>query len=801
MAEQEKKVLLTVDTGSSEKTVKSLKKDISDLKDAILNLEKGSDAYNDAVEQLQQNQRELDEVMALTKKTATALDGSYDALVHQMSLLKKEWRATADEAKRADLGKQIDDINAQLKEMDASVGNFQRNVGNYVSHWEGMPEVTKDFGTAMSEMNQQIEPTKQKFESVGKIASGLASGFAAAQGAMALLGVESEDFEKTMIKIQSAMALAQGIGGLAGLVEGLGKAKVAFAEVGTTVKSVSKAMGATGWIAVIVAVTAAIIGLVTWIKKTKSESDNAKSAMKDLGKAMIENMSTITDSVAELKAYEKVATDVTAADDQRHRAAKKVLEILGETPNATNIAAVEEGKYAEKIQTTTQALIAQAKAQIALDKIKAKTAEIEAQKEKNLQKAQKKRDKADKNEEKGPNLGDALIAAGQNMGGDGQYVTATEVNNQQVADLRAEADALEASNAELDKALEEYVDTVLKNTDITLTTGGSGGGGGKTEKTADEIRDELVADFLESVENMEIPDIPIEVETTYEIKDKVGQAEKLANIRIKEAERVAKNEMLLNAASSKTVEEKAAKELEIKRKLEEDKLAILKKAKEEAIANNDLAFLEIEKQIANQTIAVKKAQYDEEERLRQENLEKEEAAAQKRIDITNQVSSALSAAGSVTQAILEITQAAAEKDGEITEKEAKKIKGMQIAVATMNMLAGITAAISGCFTTKTGPWDIALAAIQAATIAATGTANIMKIKNTDLTGKVTSGAQAAVTPNSNIYGTDLPMSYVRNVTTASETDALNQSTKVYVLESDIADAMNKVSVRSAEATF
>jgi len=43
------------------------------------------------------------------------------------------------------------------------------------------------------------------------------------------------------------------------------------------------------------------------------------------------------------------------------------------------------------------------------------------------------------------------------------------------------------------------------------------------------------------------------------------------------------------------------------------------------------------------------------------------------------------------------------------------------------MLVGITAAISGLFTTKSGPWDIALAAIQAAAIAASGIANITQI--------------------------------------------------------------------------
>lgn len=367
--EQEKKILLKVDTGGSEKTVKSLKKDISDLKDAILNLEKGTKEYDDAVEQLQASQRELNEVQALTKKTATALEGSYDALTHQLSLLKKEWKATNDEAKRNELGKEIAEINAQLKELDASTGNFQRNVGNYVSHWEGMPEVTRDFGTAMREMNETIEPTKQKFESIGKIASGLASGFSAVQGAAALLGVENEDLEKTFVKLQAAMALAQGIGGLSGLVEGLGKAKVAFNEVNNGVQVVNKTMGKTGWLAVIVLITTAITALVTHlIKKNKAIKDSA-SALREYNKVAKEAALEVANETLELKIYNDIATDVTQTMDIRRKAGIETLSILRMEITETNILAAVNGELAEKVKSTASAMERQAMTQAGLNKL------------------------------------------------------------------------------------------------------------------------------------------------------------------------------------------------------------------------------------------------------------------------------------------------------------------------------------------------------------------------------------------------------------------------------------------------
>jgi hypothetical protein len=52
-----------------------------------------------------------------------------------------------------------------------------------------------------------------KFEAIGKVVGTMANGFAAAQGAAALLGSESEDLQKAMLKVQGAMALAQGVAG------------------------------------------------------------------------------------------------------------------------------------------------------------------------------------------------------------------------------------------------------------------------------------------------------------------------------------------------------------------------------------------------------------------------------------------------------------------------------------------------------------------------------------------------------------------------------------------------------------
>ena len=97
--------------------------------------------------------------MVKTSKNAGALEGSYNALQHQLSSLRQEWRTTSDEAHRNELAVQMNTINDKLKEMDASIGNFQRNVGNYSSALDKYGESlevlgVQGFGSVKNGMEQ-----------------------------------------------------------------------------------------------------------------------------------------------------------------------------------------------------------------------------------------------------------------------------------------------------------------------------------------------------------------------------------------------------------------------------------------------------------------------------------------------------------------------------------------------------------------------------------------------------------------------------------------------------------------------
>ena len=165
--------ILKVGTEEAVKSVNDLKENIKTLKSNLGELAIGSEEYQETLDELKINQNALKDAMYATSSSmedvaaaAVGASKSYNSLVHQMAALKEEWRATNDEARRDELGKQIAEINQQLKTMDASVGNFQRNVGNYESGVSGLVEKFDKWGGVLKQMPPTLGATK---ESIGKV--------------------------------------------------------------------------------------------------------------------------------------------------------------------------------------------------------------------------------------------------------------------------------------------------------------------------------------------------------------------------------------------------------------------------------------------------------------------------------------------------------------------------------------------------------------------------------------------------------------------------------------------------------
>lgn len=108
-------------------------------------------------------------------------------------------------------------LKAQMKEATVNLIQAQEKFGDYskeaLSAAKNLAELRDRIAEA-GETAALFDPGK-KFQVVAGAISAMASGFAVAQGAMGLFGAESEEVEKTLLKVQSAMALSQGLSTIA----------------------------------------------------------------------------------------------------------------------------------------------------------------------------------------------------------------------------------------------------------------------------------------------------------------------------------------------------------------------------------------------------------------------------------------------------------------------------------------------------------------------------------------------------------------------------------------------------------
>jgi ribosomal protein S17E len=142
-----------------------------------------------------------------------------------------------------------------------------------------------------------------------------------------------------------------------------------------------------------------------------------------------------------------------------------------------------------------------------------------------------------------------------------------------------------------------------------------------------------------------------------------------------------------------------------------------------------------------------------------------------------------------------------ESDEKNAEKNAKKIKALRIASATIDMLNGAVAAFASAQQLPP-PFGQIVGAANAAAVIAMGVANINKIKSTNATGGGAASADVPVAVNAPNIDTGLKS--VHNVTSASEEDRLNRMAspqKVYILQSDIEAAGSQSKTQIEESSF
>jgi len=168
----------------------------------------------------------------------------------------------------------IKSVRAELRELTQQMARLDVGSEAFVTAAQRagqLQDQMQDAQAAVKAFNPEA-----KFQAFATVLGGVANGFAAAQGAMAIFGSDSKELEKMMQKTQGAIALATGINGLLGMKDG-------FAMLGSQlIKMIPalKSFGAAAVGALTGGIATAIILIISYWEDLKAMVTGTTAAVK-----------------------------------------------------------------------------------------------------------------------------------------------------------------------------------------------------------------------------------------------------------------------------------------------------------------------------------------------------------------------------------------------------------------------------------------------------------------------------------------------------------------------------------------
>jgi len=216
-------------------------------------------------------------------------------------------------------------LKSQLREAQSEVAELSDKFGatskEAIEAAKRAAELKDAIGDAKS-LTDAFNPDA-KFSALSGSLSGVASGFSAVEGSLALAGVESENLQETMVRLQAAMALSQGL-------QGIGESVDSFKQLSAVIKTTTifqkasaaaqriwnAAMAANPIGAIVVVVLALVTAGYALIKMFNDSSEaNEKAAKATKANALaLENQSKQAEkSINKLSEYNKYQYDLAKA--------------------------------------------------------------------------------------------------------------------------------------------------------------------------------------------------------------------------------------------------------------------------------------------------------------------------------------------------------------------------------------------------------------------------------------------------------------------------------------------------------
>jgi hypothetical protein len=232
-------------------------------------------------------------------------------------------------------------LKTQLRQATAEVQALSEKFGATSEQAVAAAKRASELKDAIGDSKNLIDAFNPdtKFKAFSQTLSSVAGGFAAVQGALGLLGAEGEDVQKTLAKVQSALALSQGL-------EQLGDLGDAFKNVKTVAidafKGIKAAIGSSG-IGLLVLALGAIVAY--W--------DEIKAAVSGVS---VEQKKLTEETNKNVKAQQEKLSAIDSQDNILKLQGKSEKEILGIKIKQTDevIKATEQQLAQQKVVVKAQ---------------------------------------------------------------------------------------------------------------------------------------------------------------------------------------------------------------------------------------------------------------------------------------------------------------------------------------------------------------------------------------------------------------------------------------------------------------
>lgn len=222
-----------------------------------------------------------------------------------------------------DLKGAIKDAQLDLINMQNKFGETSQEAINAAKRVNELRDKIKDA----AEVTELFDPGK-KFQAATNAVNGLVGGFTALTGAMGLLGIESDNVQKQLLKVQSAMALTQGLSSIADSAKD-------FKRLGDVLLNTFGKGGVIGIaIAGVAALGAAIYSTLTGAKELSAEQKVLNDVTKEAAKLYATER-------AQLEANKRALESENVSRSEKERIIKSMRE---QYPNIFRDLDIENGK-------------------------------------------------------------------------------------------------------------------------------------------------------------------------------------------------------------------------------------------------------------------------------------------------------------------------------------------------------------------------------------------------------------------------------------------------------------------------